>query len=130
MNAVILRLRALGVSLCTTALDAGLFALCTVLLISGSGAMLAARWWCGAIGAVANFVLNRKWAFDAGDRPVWAQAGRYALTSLIAVTLATGVWWLMRAGTGWDPRLLHALSLGLIWLGFTFPVMRRWVFAR
>jgi putative flippase GtrA len=122
------RLRSLGVSLATTALDAGLFALCT-LFFAGGAALLAARWLCGALGAVANFSLNRAWAFHTTGG-VLGQAGRYALTSLAAITLATLVWWLLRLATGWDPRALHLLSLGLIWLGFTFPVMRRWVFAR
>ena len=123
------RTRSLGVSLVTTALDAGLFALCTV-FFAGGVALLAARWLCGALGAVANFSLNRAWAFHSGGGSVLGQAGRYALTSLVAITLATVVWWLLRLATGWDPRALHLLSLGLIWLGFTFPVMRRWVFAR
>lgn len=121
------RARALLVSVATTVLDAGLFALCTVLL-AGALPLLLARWCCGAAGAVANFSLNRSWTFQARDRAVLGQAARYALTSLAAITLATVAWWLLRLATGWDPRLLHLLSLGLIWLVFTFPVMRRWVF--
>lgn len=122
-----LRRRALGVSLATTLLDAGLFALCT-LLFAGGAALLAARWLCGAVGAVANFSLNRAWAFDADGQGLLGQVGRYAVTSLAAISLATAVWWLLRLTTGWDPRALHLLSLGLIWVAFTFPVMRRWVF--
>ena len=121
------RKRSLGVSLLTTVLDAGLFALCT-LFFAGGAALLLARWLCGAVGAVANFSLNRAWAFDARGAGVLRQAGRYALTSLLAISLATAVWWLLRLTTGWDPRALHLLSLGLIWLGFTFPMMKRWVF--
>ena len=119
--------KALGVSLATTVLDAGLFALCT-LFFAGGAALLAARWLCGAVGAAANFFLNRAWAFDAGGEGLLGQAGRYALTSLAAISLATAVWWLLRLTTGWDPRMLHLLSLGLIWVAFTFPVMKRWVF--
>ncbi len=122
-----LRLRSAGVSLATTVLDAGLFALCT-LFFAGGIALLVARWLCGAVGAAANFSLNRAWAFETRGRGLLGQAGRYALTSLVAISLATLCWWLLRLATGWDPRALHLLSLGLIWLGFTFPVMRRWVF--
>ena len=124
-----IRLGSLGVSLVTTVLDAGLFAVCT-LMFAGGAALLAARWFCGAAGAAANFSLNRSWAFNStsDDRSLLGQAGRYALTSLVAISLATVVWWLLRLTTGWDPRILHLVSLGLIWLGFTFPVMRRWVF--
>ncbi len=124
------RLRSLGVSLATTALDVGLFALCT-LFFAGGAALLAARWLCGAVGALANFSLNRAWAFEgARGRGALGQAGRYAVTSLLAITLASAIWWLLQLTTAWDPRALHLLSLGLIWLSFTFPVMRRWVFAR
>ena len=122
-----IRLRSLGVSLVTTVLDAGLFVLCT-LTFAGGAALLAARWLCGAVGAAANFSLNRAWAFDAQGRGLLGQAGRYAVTSLVAISLATAVWWLLRLTTGWDPRMLHLVSLGLIWISFTFPVMRRWVF--
>jgi putative flippase GtrA len=122
-----LKLRSLSVSLASTAVDAGLFCLCTLLLAGGT-ALLIARWVCGAFGAVSNFVLNRCWAFRERRANLWRQAGRYALTALLAVSLASGVWWLLRLATGWDPRLLHLGSLALVWLSFTFPLMRRWVF--
>lgn len=121
-----LRRRSLAVSLATTALDAGLFALGTVVL--AGPALVAMRWISGAVGAAANFSLNRAWAFRGPGGCVARQAARYAATALAAVTLATLAWWALRAATGWDPRLLHLVSLAGVWFAFTFPVMRAWVF--
>lgn len=121
-----LRRRSLAVSLATTALDAGLFALGTLFLVGP--ALVALRWLSGAVGAVANFSLNRAWAFRGRRDHVVRQAGRYAVTALVAVTLATLVWWVLRQALGWDPRLLHLVSLAGVWLAFTFPVLRAWVF--
>jgi putative flippase GtrA len=121
-----LQRRSLAVSLTTTALDAGLFALGTLFLVGP--ALVALRWISGSVGAVANFSLNRAWAFRGPGGHTVRQAGRYAVTALVAVSLATLVWWLLRSATGWDPRLLHLASLAGVWLVFTFPVMRAWVF--
>lgn len=122
------RVRAVSVSLSTTALDVGLFALCTLALVGP--ALVAARWTCGAVGASASFVLNRTWTFRARQSPVAGQLGRYAVTALCAVTLTTALWWGLHRLTGWDTRLLHLLSLALVWLVVTFPLLRGWVFVR
>ncbi|MBI5500266.1 MAG: GtrA family protein [Deltaproteobacteria bacterium] len=121
------RRRSLLVSVATTALDAGLFALATLFL--AGPALAAARWTSGAIGAIANFALNRRWAFRTRDQAALPQLGRYAVAASAAVTLATLVWWSLHAATGWDPRLLQLASMAIVWLGFTWPVLRRWVFA-
>ncbi|NMB74426.1 MAG: hypothetical protein GYA21_04775 [Myxococcales bacterium] len=122
-----LTLRSLSVSLLSTAVDAGLFCLCT-LLLAGGRALLVARWVCGALGAVSNFTLNRRFAFQGCGGGLWSQAGRYAVTALSAVSLATLTWWLLRLVTGGDPRLLHLVSLALVWVCFTYPLLRGWVF--
>jgi putative flippase GtrA len=109
----------------TTVIDAGLFALCT-LVLAGT-ALVAARWTCGAIGAVANFALNRAWAFRARNGSPGPQAARYGLTAFAAVSLATLAWWLLREATGWDPRLLHLMSMAVVWVAFTYPLLRSWV---
>lgn len=121
------RLRSLAVSLVTTGLDLGLFTLCTLMLVGGT-TLASARWLCGAVGALCNFALNRAWAFGRGREGARIQLCRYGAVALTAVSLATAVWWALSSLTGWDPRLLHVLSLGLVWLGFTFPMLRDWVF--
>ncbi|MFC1654443.1 GtrA family protein [Myxococcota bacterium] len=123
------RIRSLAVSLASTALDFGLFALCTF-LVAGFTALAAARWITGALGAGCNFALNRAWAFRSTDTNVFGQAWRYALAAASAVSMATILWVLIHSSTGWDPRLVHLVSMALVWLGFTYPLLRGWVFAK
>lgn len=118
-------------SLGTSALDVGLFALASTFV--GGLALLLARWLTSAVGALANFAINRRWAFAASDAEhakLSRQAARYGCVALVSITLGTASWWLMRQLTPWDPRLLHVLSLALVWLVFTFPALRGWVFSR
>ena len=122
------RIRSLAVSLASTALDVGLFALCTFLL-AGFTALAAARWITGALGAGCNFALNRVWAFKSTETNAFSQAWRYALAAASAVSIATILWVLIQSSTGWDPRLVHLVSMALVWVGFTYPLLRGWVFA-
>lgn len=122
------RLRSLATSLLTTVVDFGLFALCT--LSMAGMALLYARWICGAVGAVCNFLLNRGWAFRGARDRVWSQLWRYSATALISVSLATALWWGLRLGTGLDARLLHLISMAIVWLAVSFPLLRVWVFRR
>jgi putative flippase GtrA len=122
--------RSLATSLITTALDAGLFALCAAIL--PAPVLVFARWISGAVGAVANFAINRRWSFGAraaGDA-VMAQAARYAAAATVSVTAATALWWVLEQVTGWDPRPLHLVSMALVWPVVTYPLMRGWVFCR
>lgn len=121
------RRRCLCASLVSTAVDAGLFALASLVL--AGVALVAARWSAGFLGAVTSFGLNRLFVFRRRDEPLWRQATRYGVTALLAVSLATALWWALARTTPLDVRLLHLLSLGAVWLAFTFPLLRRWVFA-
>lgn len=121
------RVRSLAVSLATTALDAGLFALCALSLVGRS--LIVARWCCGAIGALANYALNRGWAFRCRALRGASPLARYAVTAIAAVSLATALFAVATWVLGWDPRALHLLSMAVVWLLFTYPLLRRWVFA-
>lgn len=123
--------RSLVTSLTTSALDLGLFVLSSLFV---SGALLVvARWFSGAVGALANFAINRRWAFAAKgaarERPA-RQLSRYAIVAGGAVTIATFVFALLKLTTPLDLRLLHLASLALVWALFTYPLLRGWVFAR
>ena len=122
-----MRTRSLLVSLLTTLIDLGLFSLLT-LVVAGTGALIAARGLSGAIGAASNFALNRLVAFRSNGEGLVGQIGRYAVTALASVTLATVAFALLRGATGLDPRLLHPASLALVWLIFTYPMLRGFVF--
>lgn len=121
------RLRSMASGLLTGTVELTLFALCTLVLAGGT-ALVAARWLCGLLGGVANFLLNRLWAFGAAAQPARGQAMRFAAAALGAVTLASACWYGIYTATGWDPRLVHLASIVLVWMTFTFPVLRGWVF--
>lgn len=121
------RRRSLCASLVSTSVDAGLFALASLVL--AGIALVAARWSAGVLGALANFGLNRLWAFGAQGDSFGRQAARYGVTAILAVSLATALWWVLARTTPIDVRLLHLVSLAAVWLAFTFPLLRRWVFA-
>jgi len=127
-----IRLRCLLVSLLTTVLEVTLFALCT-LMWAKTTTLVVARWVCGSVGAGSNFTLNRYWTFRRrnGDMKgaAWLhQAGRYAVTALVAVSAATSLWWILVWATSYDPRIMHLVSMAVVWIFFTFPLMNRWVF--
>lgn len=121
-----LRLRAALVSISGTAVDFALFSACTLVLTGGP--LLATRWLCAAVGGVLQFWLNRRWAFCAQDDRCQPQLAKFALTASVSITLSTLVWWVLCRTTGWDPRLMHLLAPAVVWIGFTFPVLRGWVF--
>ena len=91
--------------------------------------LIAARWMVGATGATANFVLNRRWAFETRDQSASQQATRYVATATLGVSLATFLWWIIVQSTGWNPRAVHVGSMMAVWLGFTYPMFKLWVFA-
>jgi len=85
--------------------------------------LVFARWKVGASGPACTHFLNRRGA------PKRRPARRSAATVLAAVSLATGVWWLAAHLTPIDPRVAHVAHLRAVWWVFTFPTMRRRVFA-
>lgn len=115
------------VGLVSAGIDAGLFALCT-LFWAGISALVIARGACACSSAVFNFAANRSWAFKSTGK-VRKQLLRYIAAAAMGIGLATGTWWFIQSSTGWNPRLVHLLSLVLVWALFTYPVLRRWVFS-
>ncbi len=91
-------------------------------------ALIAARWLIGATGALANYGVNRRWAFANRDAPKREQGLRYGLTAFGAVCIGTALFAVLCAFEV-DARLAHVVSMSLVWLGFTYPTMKRWVFA-
>ncbi|MCA9546866.1 MAG: hypothetical protein KC613_20815, partial [Myxococcales bacterium] len=67
-------------------------------------------------------------AFEPTAEPKRTQGARYLATSISAATLATGLFAVGMRGGLLDARLLHVGSTLLVWRGYTFPLMRRWVF--
>jgi len=84
---------------------------------------------CGALaGAIANFLLNRHWSFEANEGAVNQQARRYALVSAGSLILNTfGVW-----GVTVLFKIHYAISVVavalLVGFFFNFPLQRGYVF--
>lgn len=114
------------VSVLTGSGELAVFSVCSFVLVGP--ALLAARWLVGATGASVNFVFNRRWAFEATHERKRAQSARFAVTALLAVSLGTTLFWAAGVLTHADPRALHGLSMGTVWVAFTYPMMKRWVF--
>ena len=84
---------------------------------------------CGAFaGALANFLLNRYWSFEAHDGAMHLQVKRYAVVSTGSLILNTaGVW----AITEYF-KIHYAFSVVgvalLVGFFFNFPLQRGYVF--
>lgn len=84
------------------------------------------------IGAVTNFVMNRRWSFKGGfDHQLsrWhGQAYRYALVSAGSLLLNTGGVWLVTEGL----KLHYAISVFAVSITvgvlFNYPLHRNYVF--
>lgn len=118
--------RAQVASLVATGVDFGLL----VLLVERAGLWYVAAATIGAFcGAVANFLLNRHWSFEAATLRWESQALRYGLVSGGSLLLnVAGVYGLTEvAGSPYAvSKLVTAVVVG--WL-FNYPLHRAFVFA-
>jgi putative flippase GtrA len=117
--------RSLLTSLATTALDFGTLVALTEL----AGVDYVLSTWIGTIvGSLANFTVNKVWAFRAREAPVFHSLGRFAVVQAGASGLHTaGVWALTRF-----VRLPYPASklivAAAVYLGWNYPLNRRFVF--
>jgi putative flippase GtrA len=117
--------RSLLTSLLTTALD---FA--TLLgLTELAGINYVLSTWIGTVvGSLANFTINKFWAFSAREAPALPAFGRFVVVQSGASALQTvGVWLLTRFGRLPYPasKLLVAAAVYLVW---NYPLNRWFVF--
>lgn len=119
--------RSLLTSLFTTALDFATL----IGLTEGAGVNYVAATWIGTVvGSLANFTINRLWAFYAPDAPAVPAATRFVAVQLGASGLhTTGVWLLTHFGRLPYPvsKLTVAAVVYLIW---NYPLNRWFVFGR
>ncbi len=117
--------RSLLTSLLTTALDFGTLVGLTELL--GVNYVLAT--WIGTVvGSLANFTINKLWAFSAREAPAVPALGRFVLVQTGASAWHTaGVWALTRFG-----RLPYPASkvivAAAVYLAWNYPLNRWFVF--
>jgi putative flippase GtrA len=117
--------RSVLTSLFTTALDFGTLVGLTELV--GLSYVLAT--WIGTVvGSLANFTINKQWAFSARSAPAIPALSRFVVVQIGASALHTGgVWLLTRFG-----RLPYPVSKLLVatavYLGWNYPLNRWLVF--
>jgi len=74
---------------------------------------------------VLNFLLNRRWAFRAGDAPALPQLLRHAVVAGGGMALGLALLWLMVGGAGLPLQLGWPAAGAVCFLLWTFP-MNRW----
>lgn len=115
--------RAGSSSLVATATDYGVFSL---LLRCGCTAALATLFGC-LVGGIVNFTVNRKWAFRATSRLAPA-ALRYALVSGASAMVNALLVDVITVGFGMAARPTWGFVRFFVFMVFTFPLFRAWVF--
>jgi putative flippase GtrA len=112
-------------SLITTSLDFATLAS----LASGLGVNYVLATWLGTVvGSLANFLINKYWAFDARDTPGMAELPRFVLVQVAASAFHTGGVWLLTRHVGLhylESKLITALAVYLLW---NYPLNRFFVF--
>jgi putative flippase GtrA len=117
--------RSVLTSLLTTALDFGTLVGLTELV----GLSYVLSTWIGTVvGSLANFTINKQWAFSARSARAMPALGRFIVVQIGASALHTGgVWLLTRFG-----RLPYPVSklvvATVVYLGWNYPLNRWLVF--
>lgn len=114
-------------SLIATGFDGLVFALAAALSGASSDRATAACVALGAlVGGLTHFIICRRWVFQRFDAPLAQSAPRYALMSLSAGLLHTGLTTLL--ANLLLLQLAWGLSKLLVYLGWTYPLSRYVVF--
>lgn len=117
-------LRHVTSALVATALDFGaVWLLVSTLALP---AWLATALGC-AVGALANFSINRAWTFGSQGR-LDLQSGRYLLVSSSSALLNAGGVAVLLLLPGLDYRLAWLIARVLIFLAWNYPLQKTWVF--
>lgn len=81
-------------------------------------------------GAVVNFVLGRRFIYQAVDAPARAQAWRYALVSMASLGLNTLGEYFFHVGLRIEYLLARVITSVIVSNVWNFPMQRYFVFAR
>jgi putative flippase GtrA len=81
-------------------------------------------------GAIANFTLNRFWAFRSKDKALVKQAAQYAAGSLMTLLVLEAVLWIIVERLGADARVAWLPAKLFTWAAFSYPFQRIVVFTR
>ena len=79
------------------------------------------------IGSLVNYTLQYYWTFQA-EGPHRVMLTRYALVTLVTMSLNTGLFWVFTEKLDMHYLLAQALSIGLI-IGVNFAINKHFTFA-
>ena len=118
-------LRSVVTSLFTTALDFGsLIGLTELAHVN----YVLSTWVGSIVGSLANFTINKQWAFSARGAPTGPAFGRFLIVQAGSSGLHTlGVWLFTRFGRLPYPAS-KAIVATLVYLGWNYPLNRWFVF--
>lgn len=81
-------------------------------------------------GAIANFTINRFWAFRSSAKALVKQAAQYAAGSLMTLLVLEAVLWIVVERLGLDARAAWLPAKLFTWAAFSYPFQRIVVFTR
>lgn len=83
----------------------------------------------GAVGAVVNYSINRRWTFQANGEKKMIQVPRFAITVAGSIFLkSTGTYLLTHYGAI-DYKISRLIIDLFVAIGFNFPMQKYWVFS-
>ena len=105
--------------------DYGIMIVCTELLhIHYTISILIS----GILGAVINFLINRKWTYKAENSPVGSQIFKFIIVVLGSVLLKSGGTYLLTNWLALDYKFSRILTDLVVSLGFNYTLQTFWVF--
>jgi putative flippase GtrA len=119
-------LRCAGSSLLAVAFELGLLIL--LVQVFHTYYLLAAVA-AGALYAVLNFLVNRRWAFRSRHAAPWPQFARHLAVVGGGMALGTALLWLLVGRVGLPYPVGWGIGGSLCFLGWTFPMQRFFAYA-
>lgn len=81
------------------------------------------------LGAVVGFTVLRIWAFKQTDKPIAAQAIKYAMVSLLILILNMGGIYIVTEHLGLQYMISKLVIAFFIGIGVSFPLFRYYVYS-
>jgi len=84
----------------------------------------------GFVGAIVNYTIGRKWAFNARNERVTTQFSKYAIVSLGSIILKSTGTFILTETIKLDYRVTRLLIDAIVAFGFNFTLQKFWVFKK
>lgn len=84
----------------------------------------------GLVGAVVNFLINRKWTYQAEKAPVQGQLIKFILVVFGSIFLKSGGTYLLSTWLKIDYKISRIITDIIVSLGFNYTLQTYWVFRK